>query len=199
MFVAVLELTLVQRNWARPAFPKLWVATQKWVAKFCLVGLQRFSGNIYFLSFICKMHKNTVYLLPLFSEFSIELQSSSKFRQHVVMSHPPFVNCTDFPYKPTSMSKCASQWSESIQTHLPPMFPHLLHIVHLSNPDELYEPFISSWFCWTQSLRKFGNHAFALAAPISIENKLPDFICKSASLSLCKLTSRHSLFKIYYD
>src|SRR6218665_2377928 len=28
---------------------------------------------------------------------------------------------------------------ESIQTHLLLMFPHLLHLVHLSNPDELYD------------------------------------------------------------
>ena len=56
-------------------FPKLWVATQKWVAKLCRVGRQSFSGNIYFLSFICKLDKNTVFLLPKFSEFSIELQT----------------------------------------------------------------------------------------------------------------------------
>jgi len=37
------------------------------------------------------------------------------------------------------MSKCASQRSESIQTRLYPMFPHLLHHVYLSNPDKLYD------------------------------------------------------------
>src|SRR6218665_2198581 len=37
------------------------------------------------------------------------------------------------------MSKCASQCSESIQTPLPPTFPHLLHLFHLSKPDELYD------------------------------------------------------------
>jgi len=63
----------------KAAFPKLWVATQKWVAKFCQVGRQSFSGNIYFLSFICKLDKNTFYLVPLLSKFSIELKSSSKF------------------------------------------------------------------------------------------------------------------------
>ena len=49
------------------AFPKLWVATQKWVAtvaKVCQVGSQSFSGNIYFQSFICKLDKNTGFLLP---------------------------------------------------------------------------------------------------------------------------------------
>ena len=78
-----------------PAFPKLWVATQKWVAKFCQVGRQSFSGNIYFLSFICKLDKNTFYLVPLLSKFSIELRSSSKFWQHLVMSpHPSWTALT---------------------------------------------------------------------------------------------------------
>jgi len=61
--------------YSRPGFPKLWVATQKWVAKLCQVGRQSFSGNIYCLSFICKLDKNTVFLLPQVSEFSIELQT----------------------------------------------------------------------------------------------------------------------------
>src|SRR6218665_694174 len=37
------------------------------------------------------------------------------------------------------MSKCASQCSKSIQTPLPPTFLHLLHLFHLSKPDELYD------------------------------------------------------------
>jgi len=37
------------------------------------------------------------------------------------------------------MSKCTSQCSESIQTPLPPTFPHLLHLFHLSKLDELYD------------------------------------------------------------
>src|SRR6218665_1073471 len=51
----------------------------KSVVKFSQVGRQGFSGNIYFLSFICKMNKK--YCLPptMFSEFSIDLQRSSKF------------------------------------------------------------------------------------------------------------------------
>ena len=36
-------------------------------------GSPKFSGNIYFQSFICKLDKNTVFLLPLFSKFSTEL------------------------------------------------------------------------------------------------------------------------------
>ena len=38
-------------------------------------GSSKFFGNIYFLSFICKLDKNTVYLLPQFSKFSIEPQN----------------------------------------------------------------------------------------------------------------------------
>src|SRR6218665_2615964 len=41
-----LEMALYKFH--RSAFLKLWVATQKWVEKFCQVGRQHFSGNIYF-------------------------------------------------------------------------------------------------------------------------------------------------------
>src|SRR6218665_1420109 len=57
------------------AFPKLWVANQKLVAKFCQVNRQSFFWKYLFFSFICKLDKNNVVLLPLFSEFSIELQA----------------------------------------------------------------------------------------------------------------------------
>src|SRR6218665_3154684 len=37
------------------------------------------------------------------------------------------------------MSKCASQCPEAMQTPLSPTFTHLLHLFHLSKPDELYD------------------------------------------------------------
>jgi len=37
-----------------------------------------------------------------------------------------------------------AQCTESIQAHLPLMFPHFLHLVHLSNPDELYDLHLKS-------------------------------------------------------
>jgi len=52
------------------AFPKLWVATHFWTAKFCQVGRQsspKLLEIFIFLSLICKLNKNTVYLIPLLS------------------------------------------------------------------------------------------------------------------------------------
>src|SRR6218665_4023064 len=89
------------------AFPKLWVE------KFCQKGLQSFI----FTSFICKMHKNAVCLLPLFSEFSVELQSSLTFSHHVVISPSPTLReLHSLPHASQRkiMSKCASQFSEYI-------------------------------------------------------------------------------------
>ena len=37
------------------------------------------------------------------------------------------------------ISKSVYSCTEFIQTHLPHMSPHLLHLVSLSNPDELYD------------------------------------------------------------
>ena len=71
------------------AFPKLWVATEKWVLS---SESSKFSGNIFFHLFVN-------WIKILFTTVLIELQSSSKFWQHVVMSSPPFVNCTDLPCK----------------------------------------------------------------------------------------------------
>ena len=75
------------------------------------------------------------------------------------------------------------------------MFSHLLHLIHLSNPDELSSQAV---FAIARSLKKFINHTFALAELAKL-NKLPDFIRKSASLSLFKtnletylLKTRHS-------
>src|SRR6218665_2354167 len=34
------------------AFPKLWVASQKWLAKFCQVGRESASGIIYFVIYL---------------------------------------------------------------------------------------------------------------------------------------------------
>src|SRR6218665_1276444 len=45
---------------------------------------------------------------------------------------PPFVNRMQAR---VNVKMCLSM---SIQTHLPPMFSHLLHLVHLSNPDDLH-------------------------------------------------------------
>ena len=85
------------------------------------------------------MHKNTVYLLPLFSEFFIKLQSSSKILQHVVMSpHPSWTALT------SHASPCKCQ-------NVPPNIPSPCKLIsllcfltcytffHISNWDELYD------------------------------------------------------------
>src|SRR6218665_1514374 len=72
--------------------------------------------------------------LPL---FFIVLQSLSKICHLVIMSPGSFVNYTGFPYPLAKISKSVSSCTESIQTHLLLMFPHLLHLVHLSNSDKL--------------------------------------------------------------
>ena len=72
-------------------FSKLWVVTQKWVAKFCQVGRQRFLEIFTFSHFFVNWIKNTVFLLPLVLEvlhWADNAQSSSKFWHHVVMSPP---------------------------------------------------------------------------------------------------------------
>jgi len=46
-----------------PVFPKLWVATHFWVAKFCQVGRQSFSENIFFNKLFSKLDQR--YCLPL--------------------------------------------------------------------------------------------------------------------------------------
>src|SRR6218665_638918 len=81
----------------------------------------------------------TIAILQLQTTFyNCKIVISCTLKYALAIPPPPFVNWTDFPCKPVQMSKCASQWSESIQNRLSPMFPHLLHIDH-SNPDELYD------------------------------------------------------------
>ena len=83
-----------------------------------------------------------------------------------------------------------------MQTHLPLMFPHLLHLVHLSKVDELYDFFLSqAHFVVTRSLRKFRNRALSDPAEW---NKLPDFIRKSSSLTLFKTNCKTYFFKILW-
>src|SRR6218665_292030 len=53
-------------------------------------------------------------------------------------------------------------------------------------------------FVVTRSIRKFGNHAFALAGPAEW-NKLPVFIRKSSSLPLFKTNLKTCIFKQCYD
>ena len=88
------------------------------------------------------------------------------------------------------------------------MFLHLLHRVHLSNPDGLYE-LITSWFCchtvteickscictsrtcWMEQL------AFAIAG-LAEWNKLPDFIRIPPKLYKCPIFCYMLLCKILY-
>jgi len=51
-----------------------------------------------------------------------------------------------------------------MQTPLPPAFPQLLHLFHLSKPDELYDLHLKLILLHT-ALGKYENRAFALAAP----------------------------------
>src|SRR6218665_1988231 len=97
------------------------------------------------------------------------------------MSPRPFVNYTGFPYP----SQKFQNLPPDVQTHLPLMFPHLLHLIHLSNPDELYDLHLNLILLSHESIRKFGNSAFAFAGPDEW-NKLPVFIRKSSSLPLFK-------------
>ena len=123
---------------SKAGFPKLWVTTQKWVAKFCQVGRQSFLEisifshlfvnwiKILFSSYHCSRSSplscQRAKLIKIFTSRGNvtptlrELLVSPRKCQNVPLNHGPS------PYKIIST-----------------MFPHFLHLVHLSNPDELYD------------------------------------------------------------
>ena len=150
---------------SRAGFPKLWVATQKWVAKFCQVGRQSFLEififshlfvnwiKILFSSYHCSQSSPPSYqhakLIKMLTSRGIvtptlrELHASPRKCQNVPLNDGPS------PYKLTSLLCFLTCYT-----------------VFISPTQTSSTIFISGWFFLLHDhLTKFWNRAFVFAAP----------------------------------